>query len=286
MNPDEFIPMHIPLIPNRPSLNAAIIAPPQTPTRRNRNSRAHVPAPSLPQHDQGFVFVMADLPSTPDMLQQFDEQGIPVHPVHDEAQHPIAAPPKPKSANLFEQFQEDKLMHYLKYIAPKIYFCALNGEIYEGDNIGLLEIHLDDSECILLRLNGAGGQVNFIYGGRLVIDDDNYITGVSDFIVKLLKRIYFCDSCQSFDIFNTLSTDWCKDCFFMDMYKCPDDNCSICMEKLSEKPRFLTECNHHFHMQCLHKLNFVQRNKKKCPLCRFVFDSTRNCVGDISYVNL
>ena len=59
-------------------------------------------------------------------------------------------------------------------------------------------------------------------------------------------------------------------------------NCMICMEKLESEnsssqknakilKTTMTTCNHHFHVECLHK--WYNKNKKRdgcgtCPLCR------------------
>ncbi len=219
------------------------------------------------------------LPSTPDIAVAFEEQGI-----------PIAEESKPKSPKitLYDQFNEDRLIQYLNYISTKLYFCALNNEVYEGDNIGIFEVYMDEHQQIAFHLDGACGETKTIYGSRLIIRDD-YVNDITDFLLKLIKRINYCISCESFDVFSTLCDKWCKECYFMDMYKRPDDKCSICMEHLSELPIFLTECKHYFHIKCLHGLSqhacqyehCTKNNKKKCPLCRSLFSSNHNMVAKL-----
>lgn len=247
------------------------------------------------QHNQGIEF---QLPSTPTILDAFEVQGIPLPPTEQSRQDvfdsyftEVPQPVldiKPTTQSLFDQFREDKLIEYLKHIAIKIYYCALNGELYDGDNIGILEIYMDEEEEITITLDGSANNIKTIQCGRLVYSDDNYIDDITQFILKNLKKIYYCNSCQTFEVFSRLSKDWCKDCYYMDMYKCPDDNCSICMEPLSSKPRFLTECKHYFHIGCLNGLKSTgcatgcnHTRTKKCPLCRTMFNGNRNMMGHI-----
>jgi hypothetical protein len=47
-----------------------------------------------------------------------------------------------------------------------------------------------------------------------------------------------------------------------------DDCCSICLQESQESQEQIikTNCNHIFHLQCLS--NWVNQNKKTCPICR------------------
>lgn len=41
------------------------------------------------------------------------------------------------------------------------------------------------------------------------------------------------------------------------------EECCICLEKMSNKNVTITDCNHSFHTSCL-----LKYNNKKCPICR------------------
>lgn len=223
------------------------------------------------QHEQGLVF---HLPATPELIGQFEEQGI----------EPLPVLQVPQRNSMYDEFREDKILEYTRHIASSIYFCSLNGELYDGDDIGILQVFMEIDEAgddiMMIRVDCPVNNDKMIYGGRLVYRDDNYTEDISQFIIKILKKIYKCPSCTTYEVFSSLSKDWCKECYYMDMYKCPNDNCSICMEPLESKPRFLTECNHYFHISCLTGLKASNR-KKKCPLCRTMFSATRNMNGNM-----
>ena len=46
-----------------------------------------------------------------------------------------------------------------------------------------------------------------------------------------------------------------------------NNDCSICLNKLSENDPVMTTCGHVFHNKCIIK-NITEYNNNKCPLCR------------------
>jgi hypothetical protein len=58
------------------------------------------------------------------------------------------------------------------------------------------------------------------------------------------------------------------------VYIRPDEECSICLDKINKKSTaYLTGCGHSFHKKCLFNLYEIKRNYNpfcvlKCPICR------------------
>jgi hypothetical protein len=42
-------------------------------------------------------------------------------------------------------------------------------------------------------------------------------------------------------------------------------NCSICLKDINNNDKFITNCNHIFHLKCINKWYKIS---DKCPLCR------------------
>lgn len=68
-----------------------------------------------------------------------------------------------------------------------------------------------------------------------------------------------CNKCLNWD-YVVPKKDECIECMSKPYKLKLNDTCSVCLELINED-RFITECNHTFHKECLKFLN-------TCPLCR------------------
>lgn len=113
--------------------------------------------------------------------------------------------------------------------------------------------------------------------GKIITD--NNASNIVKNIVKLIRKVYQCYSCNDF-FYSDTKNNICISCMLNMCIKVPDDNCSICLSALSEKAVIKTTCNHFFHRKCFARIPIdtidvieaededIEIELRKCPLCR------------------
>lgn len=59
-----------------------------------------------------------------------------------------------------------------------------------------------------------------------------------------------------------------------------NEECIICLEKISRKDRHFLHCGHYFHCDCINK--WLSMDKNKCPLCKQNIECDKSSLNDDS----
>lgn len=172
---------------------------------------------------------------------------------------------------LLDKLNSDHLEAYIKNYISEIYTRVDPLYIDITSNL-VLCLDLVESDMIsfeLLSLQDENYRTDYEQW-KVICGTNVFIETVEELykdILFILGKLIECNSCSLYfykDIGNF--RDYCKSCIMAYLRRVPEDNCSICMESLSEYPCWKTSCNHYFHIRCFNKM---KRNEvTNCPMCR------------------